>query len=191
MQIEHVRFDVIEFEDCQGEIRTIRGCPLAKREEFRARLNLLDEWLKGQMSVADLYDTDNYFRHLCDKALEVCGISPDWVSISMLVQLLFERQDDQGESYPGYLVSLNFPPRQPKPGSKPVTHEDLLAAIWSHTEDLDKALNLAESLPAEQLLGILEAKAMQSPAAQEEAKKADYKAKARQKREELLKAGGE
>lgn len=163
MGIRYFEFDKLEFEDIAGVIQTIKGCSLANREELRERINNLRETLdksRKDSTLQEIYDNNKHFKHNCHKCLELCGVQLDWLDFNMMRQMLFPYQ--QGEEYcQGILISLNFPPFKDKKDGKGATYEEVLAAIWNHTGDLEKALQLASTLPAEQLLSIVQARADQ------------------------------
>jgi hypothetical protein len=185
MEIAHVEFDCIEFQDITGQYRLVHGCSLTNREELRSRLSQLQKTLDNapeKQTVRSLYDKDPYFRHLCHQCLELSGISLDWVDFNMMTQMLFPYQT--GEKYrQGILVELNFP-TQPQTGKKGSTYEEIIAALWSHTQDLEKALELANTLPADQLLDIMQARTKQiqdtDPQKREKSQQREWQQKARQ-----------
>ncbi|NCJ06684.1 hypothetical protein GS597_09225 [Synechococcales cyanobacterium C] len=182
-----VEFDRFEFEDVSGQIRSVRGCSLMAREELRQRLTQLSELLadaKDDETLEQLYDRHNYFRWVCHRCLELCNIRPEWVSVAMLRPLLFHRKIGT-EYQPGDLLRLNFP-QKPAAEGKSANYSEVLAALWTQIGDLQKALTVAADgrISAEELLNTMEAKALQSPEAREEARKAEYKAKAKAKRQE-------
>jgi hypothetical protein len=195
MNILYAEFDCFEFEDLKGNFRLIRGCPLSQRQELASRLNQVHERLQQSNegeTLAEAYDRDKYLGHLFQKCLELCGVSLDWLDINMMSQFLLPFEEN-GEMREGLLVQINFPKGKRKSDSKTsVAYEELLAALWSHTQDLQKALELAESIPAEQLMDILEARSSQiknsDPQEREKAMKRDWQAKCREDIERLQQA---
>jgi hypothetical protein len=190
MKINHIdteKFDCLEFEDVSGEYRLIRGCSLANREEFRERLSQIQKYLKDikeeELSLQELYDKDKYFRYLCHRCLELCGVSVHWIDINMMIQMLFP-YEIEGKVFEGILVDFNFPKSDKNHGAKSATYEEVLAAISTHTQDIAKALELAENVPAEQLLGTVEARAKQiqqaDPKTREKAQQREWQKRARQ-----------
>ncbi len=192
MNIHYVEFDCFEFQDLQGNFRVARGCPLTKRQELAARLGQIHERLQQSLegeTLAEAYDRDEYLRHLFHKALNLCGISPNWLDINMMSQFLLS-YEESGEVREGLLIQINFPKGKRKSDNGNSTaYEELLAALWSHTQDLEKALELAENIPAEQLIDILESRSSQiknsDPQEREKAIKRDWQAKAREDIERL------
>lgn len=187
MEIAHIEFDCIEFQDITGQYRLIHGCSLTNREELRSRLSQLQKYLdtaSEEQTVRSLYDSNNYFQHLCHQCLLLSGISLDWIDFNMMTQMLFPYQS--GEKYrQGILLELNFPaPYSSIKNQKGATYEEIIAALWSHTEDLEKALELANTLPAGQLLDITQARAKQmqdtDPQKREKAQQREWQQKARE-----------
>jgi len=193
MQVQHVEFDTIDFKDIKGTYRTIRQCPLTQREEFRTRLGQLQEQLQqrdGSETIAEAFDRDPYFAYLCQECLTLCGIAPNWLSIDMLVTFLFPHEEE-GKIVEGVLVQINFPKskRVASDKDKGMNYEELLASLWSYTQDLSKALELAKTVPGSELLGILDARAQQlqdaNPEEREKAIKREWQSKAREEMEAL------
>jgi hypothetical protein len=179
-------FDCLEFEDVNGQYRLIRGCSLASREELQRRLFQVQECLKKvdeDLFLQEVYDSDKYFRHLCHRCLELCGISLEWIDFNMMTQMLFP-YEVEGQLFEGILIAFNFPKSDNSKGGKNATYEEIIAAISSHTNDISKALELAQTVPAEQLIEILEARAKQTqqadPKAREKAQQREWQQRARQ-----------
>ena len=163
--------DRLDFVDRLGKIRTTKGTSIRGGEEFRDRLQQLYQLLEeadNRETIGGLYLKNEYFAHICDRCLELNGIDPDWVNEGMLVGLLFHY-----ESNPGVLVRLNQPEKAAKPGQKSATTHDLVGCLWTHTQDLQKALDIAQNYPAKEVLGVLDAK---SQLEQEALEKDDPKA---------------
>ncbi|MBD2628495.1 hypothetical protein [Trichormus variabilis] len=192
MEIAHVEFDCIEFQDITGEYRLIHGCSLKNREELRSRFSQLQKFLDNSSeleTVRSLYERDTYFRHLCHRCLELSGISLEWVDFHMMTQMLFPYQAGEYQGVAvhkqGILIELNFPVQNNGIKSqKGATYEELVAALWSHTEDLQKALELSSTLSADQLLDIMQARSKQmqdaDPQKREKAQQREWQQKARQ-----------
>jgi hypothetical protein len=165
MEIAHVEFNCIEFQDIIGQYHLIRGCSLTNSEEMRSRLSQLQKFLDNtpeQEIVRSLYDQDSYFSHLCHQCLELSGISLDCLDFNMMSQMLFPYQS--GEKYSeGILVELNFSHTNTNStkNQKGASYEEVIAALWSHTQDLQKAFEIANTIPANQLLNITQARAKQ------------------------------
>jgi hypothetical protein len=101
-------------------------------------------------TVADLYDHDPEFAAIADHCLKLCKIDPDWLTIDMLAQFLLPYQDEQGNAQPGLLQALNFPV-VPDSGGKGGSYAEAIAAVWTHTQDLQAALKAVGLEPDEQL----------------------------------------
>ncbi|AFY60363.1 hypothetical protein [Synechococcus sp. PCC 6312] len=155
-------FPRLEFEDRCGVIRGLAGCSLIGRQEFFERLQQVQQRLQELpelSTVAELYDTDTRFRHYCDRCLILNGLDPDWLTMSMLEEMLFVRVVE-GETRPGLLTELNQPPKSSKPTDEPATLHEILASLATHEKSLGDALKLASdlNLPANDLLEILTAR---------------------------------
>lgn len=196
MKIEFAPFDSIdqlEFKDRLGKIRATRGCSIRGGDEFRDRLQQLQQLLDqadNRETIQGLYLKDEYFAHVCDRCLELNGVESNWVNEQILVALLFHH-----ENQPGLLVRLNQPDKPAKPGQKGATTHDLVACLWSHTQDLEKALKIAQDYPAKDVLGALEAKSQLEQEAQEKddpkaIAKRKYKERQAQQRESEIESGG-
>lgn len=173
-QLEFDSIDSLDFKDRFGTLRTIYGCSILGKKEFDDRLLTLKQHLDaadGKTTIGDLYLKDEYFRYNCDRCLALNGIEPDWVNEQILISLLFLHNQK-----PGLLVLLNMPERGAiaQPGEKGATPEDLVAALWAHTEDLQKAIDIAKSrdYPAKQVAAVMHSR---SKLAEEALKEADPK----------------
>lgn len=161
----------ISFVDATGTLRIIYGCPLTQRRELG---HLLDELLKtiqqtNIKTLGDLYDNNTEFRAIAHKALSLCQIDPAWVSIQQLEQLILPYRDEEGKPKQPILHDLNFPDLGSS-GGKSSTYEEAIAAIWSHTGDLEKAMAAANEIPWSELSAILEARnKLVDPKAREQA----------------------
>lgn len=168
--------DSLDFKDRLGNFHTIGGCSILGKKEFDDRLRLLQNHLaqaEGSLTIGQLYEQDEYFRYNCDRCLTLNGIEPDWLTEAMLIGMLFLHQGK-----PGLLIQLNTPNMQSvaQPGEKGATPEDLVAALWSHTQDLEKALAIASSnaYPAKQVAGVMESRAKLAEEALKEADPKEY-----------------
>jgi hypothetical protein len=120
-------------------------------------------------SIQYLFHTNSFFAQVCLRCLELCNLSPEWIDLNMLAQLLFPFERD-GRLCVGILVQLNFPPTQYQDLRSPVEEnatkeqaaamkwEEMLASLWSHTKTLKDAMDVAERMPWQQLARTLEAK---------------------------------
>lgn len=179
MEIKKVEeFDALAFSDINGIVRVIHGCPLTKLEEFAAVRSLL--WREiyeassqgDDITVQELYHANSFFAQMCLRGLELCGVSPDWVDLNMMAQLLFPFKWE-GKATEGLLVQLNFPSSNRGGDSsgvsggdatgakKAATWNELLASLWGATEDFSKAKELADTVPWRKLHGVVDARAEQ------------------------------
>ncbi len=192
MNIHYVEFDCFEFQDLQGNFRLVKGCPLSQRQELAARLEQIHDRLQQSPegeTLAEAYDRDEHLQYLFDRSLSLCGIETDWLDINMMSHFLLSYEKD-GEVCEGLLIQINFPKRRQKADSdKSATYEELIAALWSHTQDLQKALELARTIPSEQLVDILQARSAQiknsDPQEQEKAIKREWQSKSKADIEKL------
>lgn len=173
MQIKKVEeFDSLAFTDINGTVRILHGCPLTKLEEFAAIRALLWREIESEsdsleVTVQTLYHSNSFFAQMCLRALELCGVSPDWVDLNMMAQMLFPFTW-QGKTTEGLLVQLNFPSNpesdrsttSSKPG-KAATWNELLASLWGATDNLQTAMELADTVPWNKLHSTVEARSNQ------------------------------
>ena len=171
MQIKKIEeFDALAFTDVTGTVRILHGCPLTKLEEFAAVRSLLWREIRlcsGDITVQKLYHSNSFFAQMCLRALELCGVSPDWVDLNMAAQLLFPFTWE-GKSTEGLLVQLNFPSvpaaDQDAGGGEPkkaATWDEMLASLWGATDSLLVARELAEDVPWRKLHSVIEARGEQ------------------------------
>lgn len=147
-----------DFEGVDGEIHTTYGCSLVGRFEFQDRLAELRRLLLEQteeVSIESLYAINRRFRFLCDRCLRLNQISPEWVNLAMMVELLFYVETEVGYRE-GYLIELNEPKQASKAGEpvEPATLENLIAALSLQFGSVQEALNLARTEPADLVLEI-------------------------------------
>jgi hypothetical protein len=162
MEIQSVEFDVIEFEGADGKIHTIRQCSLAHREELKSRFDQLSRAVKDApigWTIGNLYDRDRQFKYWCDRALKLCGIKPKWVGVAHLTALLFVRKDEDGNPQRGWLIDLNFPrPAKNALKGDPQSYAQVVAALSTYVESMEKAIALAKEHPHGELMSIVRAK---------------------------------
>jgi len=151
--------DGFEFADRHQVTRTLYGCSTIGVFEFHDRMSeiqtILDSGLETE-TWQDIYHRDERLQHLVKRCLKLNGIKPKWVTLDMVETLLFRRQTSQGWTV-GYLVELNRPKHS---GSKdePATLDQVIAAIATHTTTLAEAFELADTVPANQLQSVMQAK---------------------------------
>lgn len=154
-------FDSLEFECVDGKIRSFRGCSLSGLYEFQFRLAELQRLIllaPPDQTLRGLYCGDKHFAWLCNRCLELNGISPDWVNFQQLEQLLFGYTDETGTPQPGYLHQLNAADDTPsKPTPDAPTTEAKAIALLTHFCSLSEALRLAQDQPAKPLIRLLNA----------------------------------
>lgn len=172
------KFRRLEFQAVDGVIRTFYGCSVVGVIEFNERLQQLRSALKdhaGEVSAETLYKTDDWVQHLVNRLLELNGIKPEWVNWDMVSQMLFGRAED-GQVTEGYLVTLNkseAPQGATKSGQGVSTKAGLIAAIATHCSGLGEAYHLAETVPAHELLEVLEQKNELAKPPEQRAKEAE------------------
>lgn len=128
----------------------------AKYEQLVAHLNSLDKdteiWL--------LYITDVYLAKLCNDCLELAGIQPSHCNAEMLISFLFPHIGADGELQDqGIIFSFNFPKKQTKSNKNSLVElNEILAALWASTEDLEQAYRLIGTMSIEELDAVLKYK---------------------------------
>lgn len=175
-KLDFEAIDSLDFKDRFGTPRTVYGCSILGKKEFDDRLLILKQHLDaadGKTTIDDLYLKDEYFRYNCDRCLTLNGIEPDWVNEQILTRLLFLYNNQ-----PGLLVLLNMPERGAiaQPGEKGATPEDLVAALWAHTENLREAIDIAKSrdYPAKQVAEVMHSRSKLAEEALREADPKEY-----------------
>jgi hypothetical protein len=151
-------FDGFEFIDRTGVVRTIYGCSTTGIFEFHDRLSQIETLLANAPDTQtwqELYLSDAYFAHCIRSALILNGIDPDWVSLDQVHRLLFPHETAQGWEE-GILIAINAPRTSGK-AEKAATLGEVIGAIATHTT-LDKAIELAETVPVKQLQAVMKAK---------------------------------
>ena len=195
--IAYAEFQAFEFEGQDGVTRTFYGCSIQGLFEFDERIAELSRRLdeaNEELTIIELYRRDRRFRFLCDRALLLNGIQPEWVTPAMLEQLLFAREEQEQEGgvsiRPGWLIELNtFRKQQPtEEGTTTLgTKAMLIAALAQQNNSLSEAFAIARSEPAKQVLEVLEAKAELSLTPEERQKK-EQKNWAREQRKQAREA---
>lgn len=146
-----------EFVDRLGVVRRTAGCSIVGRFEFADRLEQLQALMEGLPSerswVAE-YAAAGQFTHLVDRLLALNGLEPDWLTSDMVSALIFGRVED-GELQPGWLVTLNNPPRERKPEGKAATLAEIIAGL---SENLTEAFDLAAEVPAHLTIDVIDAR---------------------------------
>ena len=152
----------------RGTWRLVAGCSCRGIFEYQDRMGELLELVQGadaDDSVEVLYQNDRRFRFLCDRALTLNGLDPDWIRPADLSWLLFGWVDEAGKPQRSPLAVLNDPPqpRHPRAGAAedgPTDFVRLLAALVSLPDTSPtEALELATALPMREALGLLDERA--------------------------------
>lgn len=169
--MHHVTFDALTFIDSGGKYRKIYGCPLKQRKELHHALTELHKRLAASkiQTITSLYDDDPEFQAIADECLSLCRIDPNWLTIDMLIEFLLPHRKNDAPQRP-LLETLNFPPNSEGVSA---TEAEAIAALWSHTQDLEQALKLAgyqpgEAPPWDELVEVMQARNAASPEGQAE-----------------------
>jgi hypothetical protein len=178
-----------------GTWRIIPGCSCRGLFEYQDRMAELGELVQAadpSESVEGLYAGDRRFRWLCDRVLELNGLSAELVRPRDLGWLLFGWLAEDGTPQQSPLAILNTPPeprhpRQPSSDEGPSDFVRLLAAIMSLPDTSpEEAYKAATSLPAREVLGALDERAWAAMPA-EDKDKIQFREQADRFREKLLK----
>lgn len=190
--MHHQTFDGLSFVDVHGIYRVIYGCALKQRRELAHTLNQLNDRLSKSKirTIAELYDHDTEFSAIADHCLALCRIKPNWLNVEMLTEFLLPHRDAGGNPAPALLQQLNFP--QIEERGEGATHEEAIAALSTHTNDLEAALRLAgyepgEAPPWDELQEILKAR---NEATDPKAKEAKMEASVQKSIEDAIEPGG-
>lgn len=147
---------IAEFNDRRGIVRGVRGLTVFGKFEFADRMadiqTILDD-APSESSWVDVYQQSTQLQHAIVKALACWGIDIEWLSIDIIEQLLFTRN---GEC--GWLIEI-CKPKTSSTQSGNNTLAEALAAISTHCQSLNEALDLANNVPADLLTDTLNAKA--------------------------------
>lgn len=172
------------FEDAYGQLREVRGCPLTKLDQLKDYLSLLqeaiDKYPEPEANFKEIYTTSGYIKNLISSILTLCGISPGWVTLDQVVALVHHRTAEDGAFLPGLLIEMNFPAKSGE-GDKAlkfkewIAHNIVLLVGLGLCKNLGEALDLASSVPSDQLESLILARLHQL----------DPKAKEREELEEL------
>ncbi len=157
-----IEFGRIEFVDRHGVVRSIAGCSAAGIFEFEQRRQQVRAFLEKQpesVAVDSLYRASAEFKYYADRMLELNGIDPDWVTVTMLCELLFGRVNKAGEAVEGFLVTLNRPTQSHQSPKDPKIKIDSKAAaialIATHCGSISEAYEIANIVPCNELWEIL------------------------------------
>ncbi|MGL4617879.1 MAG: hypothetical protein ACRCZS_02295 [Chroococcidiopsis sp.] len=155
--MRHLNFPPLaEFEDRHNTIRPIYGTTIMGRYEFADRMSDIEQMLNEApefVTWESLYISQPRFRHAIDKALDCWGIDPDWLTPQHIEQLLFRRDEE-----PGWLIELSKG-KSARGQGEGQTLAETLATISTHCQSLQEALDLANTVPADLLVEVLNTKA--------------------------------
>ena len=144
-----------EFPDRNNVVRPIYGTTIMGRFEFADRMGDIEQMVSEadeSLTWESLYISQPRFRHSIDKALGCWGIDPEWLTPQHIEQLLFMRGDECG-----WLVELAKGKGERGKG-KEQTLADTLATISTHYQSLQEVLELANNVPADLLVEVLNSK---------------------------------
>lgn len=148
-----------KFLDNSGLARQFPGCSMVGKFEFDDVVDQIGQILaQSDLASQQLYHADPKFAWLCNRALELNGISLAWVGWPQIQALLFWRMDGS-QTKPGYLIEINqLRDRGSSLPPKPVTLAQALAGLSLALSSFSEAVQAAQGLPADFLLDYVEAK---------------------------------
>lgn len=177
-----------EFLGVDDQVHSFSGCSLVGRLQFASLHQDLRRLIERRGAddpdgtLEDFYQASAEFRGVVDLLLSLNGINPAWVSWAQCEQLLISRETESpGLWLPGILVEINSSQGAVAAGSKPAALPDLLGAIAVAVGGIEPALRLAQTLPAQDLLEILNAYVESQKAPEQKAQESfeDWKKKVR------------
>jgi hypothetical protein len=184
-------FEPYKFSDRLGNTQAIFGCSTVGVFRFNQLLGQIRHTLlnsaEDDLTWQFYYLSDRNFQAAVTECLALNNIDPDTVTLAMTNALLFD---------PGHLIAINTPPetatsrlRSEGATAEPATLGEVIGAIASHTESLEEAIRLAETVPAQQLQAIMGGKNKLQKLQTEEGKKQESaksnRAKAKEQLEQL------
>lgn len=181
-------FEPYEFVDRLGVTQAIFGCSTVGIFRFQKLIQQIHHTLlnspEDDLTWQFFYLSDRHFQHAISECLTLNGIDPDTVTLVMVNLLLFD---------PGHLIAINTPPESAKRSqAEPATLGEVIGAIATGTESIQEAIELASTVPAQQLQLILGGKNKAIRMQTEEGKKAEdakkNKAKAKAQIETMRRA---
>lgn len=187
----HITTIAHTFESADGNIRSFPGCSLGGLIEFQARYDELQQTIAqyADQTITEACVTNSRVRWLCDRCLELNGISSHWVTPLMLQQLLFPHENSNGDlADSGMLIELNQLRKKEGDRSghgedKALTIAEAIAQTALITDgNLEQAIALVNQMPAQQLVDLMDATAelRKTP---EDKKKDDFNEWKRKKRD--------
>lgn len=174
MSHQQLRNPYLDFLGADGVWHSVHRCSIASRYKLSGRITQLYSVIERSdrsLTVAQLYDQNDYFQFLCTEALKLANVDPEWVNVDQLETLLFN-----SEQCPfGALVEFNFGYVQAaeKTGNaKAKELGEVIANLWQSTGDLESTLTLLYNLPCDVTDDMLEALKPQEKKWQDMAQKA-------------------
>lgn len=185
----------IEFRDRLGQYRVVSGCSALAvvggeyQYRYQRAIEIRQE-APDAVGDAELYQQHPEFRHCCDELLRMHGIDLDWVTVDMVLWLVFPRREgDAIAASPLQILNAPRPARRAQAAPKDGDRNDavaLLAALASVAGgDLGRAKELAESPHGVELLEAMGEIAWHSMSG-EQKNKQEFDAWAHQRRAEQL-----
>lgn len=170
----------LQYRNRWGQFAIAGGCTVADWfvfQEFRAEaVAILAQGPEG-VSVEECYASHARFQYLCRWCLEASAIDPDTIAVRQVRRLLFSRVE-AGQHVEAPLAVLNsFPePRHPVgPGGQPISDKvALLFALAAQCSSVAEFEALATSLPAREVMGVLDDLAWASKSPEQQAKAQMY-----------------
>ena len=105
-----IDWELTEIKDKDGVPRLLRGCPITQLPELEEKVLLLWALLAQypDLDILTLYRCHAQIQALTDDCLNLCSISPGWLTPEMMVQLLHHYEDEEG-THKGLLIEQNLP----------------------------------------------------------------------------------
>lgn len=130
-------------------VKRLRKVSLGKRQELADLLSYIyitiTEYPEN-ISFAELYDKDPFFREGCNEAITLVGWDVDEIDIDTLYALLLPHIDGDNKPHNnGIIAQLNFGSVEGHPKNdhgEDASFADIMAILWSITGSLEEALNV-------------------------------------------------
>jgi len=166
----------LQYRDRWGQFRLAGGCTAADWfafQEFRQEAVAILAQAPEGVSVEECYTSHQRFQYLCRWCCAASGIDPDGIAVRQVRRLLFSRVED-GRHVEAPLAQLNSFPgaRHPVgPSAQPISDKiALLSALAAQCSSVAEFEQLATSLPAREVLGVLDDLAWASKSPEQQAK---------------------
>lgn len=152
------KFLQVPFLDANGQLRIFRGCPESRISDLARVLGWIDEHIQAHGDdrlFSEFYREDEGFKGLCDRALELCNLSPDWLTIHMIAEFILPSD----EQTPSLISRVCFPinPQRARAALEQTTWEQRQAQAISNliavglAQNFDEAWAIADRLTSEEL----------------------------------------